>query len=79
MATIMFIGEREPARRFEWLFALFVAWLASAIVLLAAPFFARILQRRGLMAVERLMGMVLVVVSVQMFLDGLHLANVPAK
>jgi multiple antibiotic resistance protein len=79
MATIMFIAQREPERRFEWLLALFVAWLVSAIILLAAPFLARILQRRGLMAVERLMGMVLVVVSVQMFLDGLHLANLPAK
>lgn len=78
MATIMFIANREPERRMEWLLAVFVAWLVSAVILLGAPFFARILQRRGLMAVERLMGMVLVVVSVQMFLDGLHLANVPA-
>jgi multiple antibiotic resistance protein len=79
MATIMFIAQREPERRFEWLFALFVAWLVSAVILLSAPFLARVLQRRGLMAVERLMGMILVVVSVQMFLDGLHLANVPQK
>jgi len=74
MATIMFIAERQPERRFEWLLALFLAWLATAFILLAAPFLARVLQRRGLMAVERLMGMILVVVSVQMFLDGLHLA-----
>lgn len=73
MATIMFIAGREPARWTTWLVAVFIAWLISAAILLCAPFLARVLQRRGLMALERLMGMVLVVVSVQMFLDGLHL------
>ncbi len=73
MATIMFIAGREPQRWSLWLLAVFVAWLVTAAILLCAPFLARVLQRRGLMALERLMGMVLVVVSVQMFLDGLHL------
>jgi multiple antibiotic resistance protein len=75
MATIMLIAGTDPGRRPVWLAALFAAWLICAAILLCAPFLARILRRRGLMAVERLMGMVLVVVSVQMFLDGLHLSS----
>jgi small neutral amino acid transporter SnatA (MarC family) len=43
--------------------------------LLSAPFLASILRRGGLMAVDRLMGMRLIVVTVQMFLDGLHLPS----
>jgi multiple antibiotic resistance protein len=51
------------------------AWLVSTLILLSAPFLARLLRRRGLMAVERLMGMLLVVLAVQMFMDGLHLPS----
>lgn len=51
--------------------ATFLAWLASAVILLASPFFMRILGRKGTRALERLMGMILVMISVQMFMDGL--------
>jgi multiple antibiotic resistance protein len=48
-----------------------VAWFLTAAILVAAPFFYRILGERGLMAMERLMGMVLVMISVQMLLNGI--------
>ena len=51
--------------------ATFSAWLASAAILLASPFFMRILGKKGSRALERLMGMILVMISVQMFMDGL--------
>ena len=38
--------------------------------LLAAPLLFQLLGKRGLMATERLMGMLLVIISVQMFFDG---------
>ena len=52
------------------LFAIVVAWLASSIILLFSTYFYKILKERGLIAVERLMGMLLIIMSVQMFLDG---------
>lgn len=52
-----------------WL-AMTIAWLLTAAILVAAPFFYRVLGERGLMAMERLMGMVLVMISVQMLLNG---------
>lgn len=76
MATLMLMVGSEPEKRPLWLGAMFAAWAINSAILLFAPFFARVLQRRGLAAVERLMGMILVVVSVQMFLDGLHLSSV---
>jgi multiple antibiotic resistance protein len=75
IATIMLLTGNPGVNRTEVLGAIAAAWLASTGILLSAPFFSRILRRRGLMAVERLMGMLLVVVSVQMFMDGLHLPS----
>ena len=47
-------------------------WLASAVVLLSALRVLKVLWRDSLMACERLMGMILVMVSVQkMLLDGI--------
>lgn len=46
------------------------AWGASAVILMFYKLFTRMLGEKGLTAVERLMGMVLVMISVQMFLDG---------
>ena len=50
--------------------ALLLAWAASAVILLASPFLYRIFGNRGLKAMERLMGMVLISISVQMQLNA---------
>jgi multiple antibiotic resistance protein len=50
--------------------AVTIAWAISGAILLASTFFYRVLRERGLVAMERLMGMVLVMVAVQMFIDG---------
>ena len=50
--------------------ALLLAWAASAVLLLASPFLYRIFGNRGLKAMERLMGMVLICISVQMLLNA---------
>ena len=52
------------------------AWLVTFIILLSSTFLVRFLTKKGLVAVERLMGMILVALSVQLFLDGiLHYLN----
>ena len=71
MAAVMLMGSNEPGRLGEWSLALLLAWAATAAILLAAPLLYRLLGRRALAAVERLMGMLLVAISVQMLLDGL--------
>jgi MarC family membrane protein len=71
MAAVMLLGSKEPERLGEWSLALLVAWAATAAILLASPLLYRLLGRRALAAVERLMGMLLVAISVQMLLDGL--------
>jgi multiple antibiotic resistance protein len=51
--------------------ALTLAWVATAIILLSSTILYRLLKQRGLIAIERLMGMVLVMLAVQMFINGL--------
>jgi multiple antibiotic resistance protein len=70
-AMVLLLVSREPERFWEWLVALLIAWLATSLILMASTLFFRLLGERGLVAMERLMGMLLVVVAVQMFLGGL--------
>ncbi len=51
--------------------AVAVASLASAALLVASPYVYSHLGRRGSVALERLMGMLLIMISVQMILDGI--------
>ncbi len=55
---------------FELWAALTLAWTVTAIVLLSSTVLYRLLRERGLIAVERLMGMLLVMLAVQMFING---------
>src|SRR5687767_15095148 len=57
---------------FELLVAMTIAWALTGLILLASPFFFRILRQRGLIAMERLMGMLLVMIAVQMLMNGLY-------
>lgn len=72
LATLLLLVNQEPARWPEWLAALTVAWAASAAVLMWSGRVRQVLGQRGMVAVERLMGMVLVAIAVQMFLTGLE-------
>jgi multiple antibiotic resistance protein len=71
MAAVMLMGSREPDRLPDWSLALFLAWAATAAILFSATWLYRLLGARALTAIERLMGMLLVAISVQMLLDGL--------
>lgn len=50
--------------------AILIAWIASTIILLASSFLKRILGDKGIRACERLMGLLLIMLAVQMFLNG---------
>ena len=70
MASVMLVMSTDPARWPTWLAALLLAWTASAIILLLANRLSRIFGQRGLIAIERLMGMILTAVAVEMFMRG---------
>jgi MarC family membrane protein len=72
LATVLLLMSREPGRWPEWLVALTLAWAAGAVILLLGSRLSRLLGPRGLIAMERLMGMVLVALAVEMFIQGLR-------
>lgn len=71
MAAVILMGSSEPGRLGDWSIALLLAWAATALILFSATYLYKVLGSRVLTAVERLMGMLLVTLSVQMFLDGI--------
>jgi len=71
MAAVMLMGSNDPGRLADWSLALLIAWVATAAILFSATYLYKWLGSRVLIAVERLMGMLLVAISVQMFLDGI--------
>ncbi len=75
LATLILTVENDPQHIWEVFFAMSGAWAIASVILIASPFFYRILQNRGLKAVERLMGMILISISVQMLLNVLYTLN----
>lgn len=80
MAAVMLLGSKEPDRLGDWSLALLLAWAGTAAILFSATYLQRIMGDRLLVAMERLMGMLLVALSVQMLLDGLaaYLGSLPS-
>lgn len=72
IATVMLMMTRNPERWPEWLMAVFLAWLASSLILFFATKLKRFLSQRVLIAIERLMGMLLITLAVQMLMTGIH-------
>jgi multiple antibiotic resistance protein len=71
LAALILLANQDHSRMLDWSMALGAAWLASATILMLSSTFHRILGERGLTAIERLMGMILIMISIQMLLDGI--------
>lgn len=72
IAILLLLSSTEPERIWEWCTALVIAWAATTLLLTASPFLLRVLGNRGLRALERLMGMLLVLLATQMLLNGVR-------
>jgi MarC family membrane protein len=70
LATVLLLVSQAPQRRLEWVGALSVTMVVCAVVLVLAERIQRLLGDRFVVAVERLMGLILVAVSVEMLLRG---------
>ncbi len=71
MATVLLIMSREPDRWPEWLAAVAISWFVTGLIISVSGIFTRFLGKRGLIALERLMGMLLVAVAIQMLMTGI--------
>lgn len=71
IATVMLFTTQVQNKLSETFLSLVIASVVSTIILLLASKLRRLLGQKGLIAIERLMGMILTTIAVQMFLNGL--------
>jgi len=72
LATLMLLSHQYPNQMGHLVLALLLAWGGTVVILLQSSLFLRLLGEKGVNALERLMGLVLVMISTQMFLDGIR-------
>ena len=70
LAMIMLMRKSAEDQWLDMWLAVTAAWVVSALILLASRRLYVLLGERGLIAIERLMGMVLIIMAVQMLLEG---------
>ena len=71
MATVLLLASRQPDRMLHWVAALTVAMAVSGAVLLAADRIRKLIGSSMVAAIEKLMGLVLTAIAVEMILAGL--------
>ena len=72
LTTVLLFSLQQPGKLGLWVAVVVTAWLINAAILGGlADFLARLLGKRGLLAMEKLMGMILTAISVQMVMTGL--------
>ncbi|MGR2662990.1 MarC family protein [Chromobacterium haemolyticum] len=70
MATVLLMSTREPERMLEWLGALTICMLVTLLVFLFSGKLQKLLGEQAITALERLMGLVLTAISIEMLLGG---------
>ena len=72
LATVMLMASREPEKIGMWWAALTAALLVTTVVLLAGERLQRWMGDRAMQAVERLLGLILTAIAVEMLLGGIR-------
>src|SRR6185436_2146646 len=70
LAAIILYSGQETSEGSSIL-AIVAAWIVTTLILLSSTYLNKIMGRRGILACERLMGLVLTMIAIQMFLEGL--------
>ncbi len=71
LATVMLMVSREPAKLGVWVAAMTAAMLVSATLLVLGEKIEKLLGKRAMEAIERLMGLILTAIAVEMLLGGI--------
>lgn len=72
LATLMLLSHQYPHQMGYLVGALLCAWGITVVILLLSGLFLRLLGDKGVNALERLMGLILIMLATQMFLDGIR-------
>ena len=72
IAVLLLLSSSQPGKILEWGVALFLAWLGATLLLLSSQTILTLIGARGSRALERFMGMILVILATQMLLNGIR-------
>lgn len=72
LATVLLLATQHPENIRWWFLALVASSTLSTLILASSGYLMKLLGERFLMAMERLMGMILTTLAVQMFLGGIR-------
>lgn len=72
IAMLLLLSSTRPEALSTWSFSLIIAWLGTTILLVGSPWLLKRIGTRGARALERLMGMILVILATQMLLNGIR-------
>ena len=72
LATVLLLVSRDPARTWHWVGAIALALAASAAILAFAERLQALLGERATVAFERLMGLILAAIAVELMLRGIR-------
>ena len=72
IATLLVLAKTNEDNTSSLFVSLLLAWFFSSLILISAPKLYKILKEKGLSALEKLMGMLLLIMAVQMFIDGIR-------
>lgn len=74
ITTLMLMAAQAPERLGQWTIAVLIAWAVCAVILYFSGLLNRLFGAKGLEALQRLMGMLLSAMAIQMFIRGIHTA-----
>ena len=72
IAVLLLLSSSQPDQLPSWTVALLLAWFGTTCLLLASRPLLKLIGTRGSRALERLMGMILVILATQMLLNGIR-------
>ncbi|WP_343190215.1 YhgN family NAAT transporter [Buchnera aphidicola (Mollitrichosiphum nigrofasciatum)] len=72
LANLILLIHNNPNKYLILTISLLIAWSVNFFILSLSEFFLKILSTKGIKAVEQLMGFILIMISIQMFMNGLH-------
>jgi multiple antibiotic resistance protein len=72
MTVVILLAKQNPDQIWKSFIALIIAWILTSVILLLSDVLGRLFGPRILKAIERLMGMILTTIAIQMLLTGIQ-------
>jgi small neutral amino acid transporter SnatA (MarC family) len=70
LLSVIMINAKIEQNNLKLTMAILLAWVGVFGVLLAAPYLQKLIGKRGLAAMEQIMGMILAMISIEMIVKG---------